>query len=218
MSSTAILVLGALAGFTLFLGLPIGRMRTPAIGTRAFLNAAAVGILVFLLWDVLSHAAERVEGALIAAGDHPGGWLSFAGLSVVLVAGVAAGLMTLAYYERWMSNHSRPTGRPSGPVAVPNGDDVPAEASFTSPARRLALLIAIGIGLHNFSEGLAIGQSAAKGAVSLAVLLIVGFGLHNATEGFGSPLPSPARATRPAGGSWGYSVSSGAVRHFWEPS
>jgi len=49
----------------------------------------------------------------------------------------------------------------------------------------LALLIATGIGLHNFSEGLAIGQSAAVGAIQLAVVLIIGFGLHNMTEGFG---------------------------------
>ena len=53
-----------------------------------------------------------------------------------------------------------------------------------SPSR-LALLIATGIGLHNFSEGLAIGQSAGGGELAFASLLIVGFGLHNATEGFG---------------------------------
>jgi ZIP family zinc transporter len=46
-------------------------------------------------------------------------------------------------------------------------------------------LIATGIGLHNFSEGLAIGQSAALGELQLATVLIVGFGLHNMTEGFG---------------------------------
>ena len=49
----------------------------------------------------------------------------------------------------------------------------------------LALIIATGIGLHNFSEGLAIGQSAAAGALQLAAVLIIGFGLHNMTEGFG---------------------------------
>src|SRR5205823_1041013 len=49
----------------------------------------------------------------------------------------------------------------------------------------LALLIATGIGLHNFSEGLAIGQSAAVGELQLALVLIIGFGLHNMTEGFG---------------------------------
>jgi ZIP family zinc transporter len=53
----------------------------------------------------------------------------------------------------------------------------------------LATTIALGIGLHNFSEGLAIGQSAATGAIALAVLLIIGFGLHNMTEGFGIAAP-----------------------------
>jgi zinc transporter, ZIP family len=47
------------------------------------------------------------------------------------------------------------------------------------------LTIAAGIGLHNFSEGLAIGQSSGRGEIGFAVLMIVGFGLHNATEGFG---------------------------------
>ena len=46
-------------------------------------------------------------------------------------------------------------------------------------------MIAIGIGTHNFSEGLAIGQSYVSGAIPLALLLIIGFGAHNATEGFG---------------------------------
>ena len=50
---------------------------------------------------------------------------------------------------------------------------------------RLATMIAIGIGAHNFSEGLAIGQSYVSGAIRLAILLIIGFGSHNATEGFG---------------------------------
>ena len=46
-------------------------------------------------------------------------------------------------------------------------------------------MIATGIGLHNFSEGLAIGQSAGRGEIAFATVLIIGFGLHNATEGFG---------------------------------
>ena len=45
-----------------------------------------------------------------------------------------------------------------------------------SPARQLALLIAVGIGLHNFAEGLAIGQSAASGEIGLALMLVIGFG------------------------------------------
>ena len=62
-------------------------------------------------------------------------------------------------------------------------------------------MIATGIGLHNFSEGLAIGQSAAAGEISLALVLIIGFGLHNATEGFGIVGPFAGTGERPSGGS-----------------
>ena len=68
-------------------------------------------------------------------------------------------------------------------------------------AQRLSLLIATGIGLHNFGEGLAIGQSAAQDLTSLALVLIIGFGLHNATEGFGIVGPLSARPSGRAGAS-----------------
>jgi len=68
---------------------------------------------------------------------------------------------------------------------------------------QLSLLIAVGIGLHNFAEGLAIGQSAASGELVLALLLVIGFGLHNVvTQLLGSAhnpaLPSPNQAVRPS--------------------
>ncbi len=62
----------------------------------------------------------------------------------------------------------------------------------------LAFSIASGIGLHNFGEGLAIGQSATSGALSLAWILIIGFGLHNTTEGFG--IAAPLSGTKSKGG------------------
>jgi zinc transporter, ZIP family len=83
-----------------------------------------------------------------------------------------------------------------------------------SDARRLALLIAVGIGLHNFAEGLAIGQSAARSEVALATLLVIGFALHNATEGFGIVAPlagdvdEAGVARRP---SWGYLLGLAAI-------
>ncbi len=70
-----------------------------------------------------------------------------------------------------------------------------------SPSRWLALFIATGIGLHNFSEGLAIGQSAASGELSLAFALVLGFGLHNSTEGFGIVAPLTGDKDRP---SWAF--------------
>jgi ZIP family zinc transporter len=54
---------------------------------------------------------------------------------------------------------------------------------------RLAFLIALGIGLHNLGEGLAIGAAYAQGAVGLGAFLIVGFMIHNTTEGLGIVAP-----------------------------
>ncbi len=206
MSSLQIALLGAIAGFTIFLGLPIARIRKPSVAIRALLNALAIGILLFLLWDVLSHGIDPVESALLAAANtHEGSWWRFAGLASVFTVGLAVGLMSLAYYERWMGSRARRERTSTGGPGAMSVDETPSAAGVVggagSAARRLALLIAVGIGLHNFSEGLAIGQSAASGEISLAVLLIVGFGLHNATEGFGITGPLTAEQVRP---SWGF--------------
>jgi zinc transporter, ZIP family len=199
MSGAAVVGLGAIAGLTIFLGLPIGRLRKVSIGLRAALNAVAMGILVFLLWDVLSHAVEPVESALTAAAhEHTGSWGRFAGLSAVLAIGLGIGLISLVWYDSWMA---RRTARRTqfGPGAMSVAErPVQSAVSFADPARRLALLIAVGIGLHNFSEGLAIGQSAAGGELRLALMLIIGFGLHNATEGFGIVGPLAGSDQRPS--------------------
>ena len=88
----------------------------------------------------------------------------------------------------------------------------PSSSARGSPASRrrrwLALLIATGIGLHNFSEGLAIGQSAAQDEVALALVLIIGFGLHNATEGFGIVAPLSGSEARP---SWRFLALLGLI-------
>jgi ZIP family zinc transporter len=93
-----------------------------------------------------------------------------------------------------------------GPGAASAAEFETTRATGLSPAAWLAVMIATGIGLHNFSEGLAIGQSASIGEVSLALTLVVGFALHNATEGFGIVARFPVTLFVPAGGS---SSSSG---------
>ena len=196
MSTSQILVLGALAGCTIFLGLPIGRIRNASTRLKAFLSATATGILLFLLIEVVVHAVEPVEEALTSAANESGSWARFAGLSAVLAGGAIAGLMSLVYYAAWLG---RQRGKAMlGPGAASAAEFEPSWTAGLTSARWLALLIATGIGLHNFSEGLAIGQSAASDQLTLALLLIVGFGLHNATEGFGIVAPLSGSESRPS--------------------
>jgi len=195
MSTTQTLILGAIAGLTIYVGLPMGRLRNVSTRMRAVLSAVATGILVFLFWDVVSHGVEPVESHLEA---HK--WGAFAGYATLLCLGFTAGLMSLVYYDNWLKNRrSTPLVGP-GAAAVDEFEHHGWLDSLT-PGRRLALLIATGIGLHNFAEGLAIGQSAAAGELSLALVLIIGFGLHNTTEGFGIVGPMSGEAERP---SWGF--------------
>jgi ZIP family zinc transporter len=206
MSTTQLLVLGALAGFTIFLGLPIGRIKSASTRLKAALSAMATGILLFLLWDVIVHGIEPVEEALKSATDEGGSWVDFARLAVTFAAGATIGLMSLVYYDRWFS---RQRGKAMlGPGAASAAEFDRSWVAGLSPAAWLALLIATGIGLHNFSEGLAIGQSAAQDQVTLALVLIIGFGLHNATEGFGIVAPLSGSETRP---SWKFLALLGLI-------
>ena len=149
------------------------------------LNAVATGVLIFLLWDILSHAAAPVETALAAThrGDS-----SFAALVVIFAAGIATGLLGLVYFNARLFGRTK-----DAPPASP---------------RTLAMMIATGLGLHNLSEGLAIGQSAATGAVAFALVLVIGFALHNVTEGFGIAAPLATSSSIP---SWGFLLVAGLI-------
>jgi len=132
----------------------------------------------------------------VSAVGADGSWASFIGLGSLLAAGLVAGLMSLVYYDRFFG---RQRGKAMlGPGAASAAEFDRSWVAGLSPARWLALLIATGIGLHNFSEGLAIGQSAAQDQITLALVLIIGFGLHNATEGFGIVAPLSGSETRPS--------------------
>jgi ZIP family zinc transporter len=197
---------------TILLGLPIGRLKHPAPSMRVLLNAIAVGVLVFLVWDVLSAAWEPIDAALsdFHAGD--GGLARAAGYGVLFVGGLAVGLLSLVAYERWMARvtGATDTDAPDGGRPAPS----PRGLAAWSPGRQLALLIAVGIGLHNFAEGLAIGQAAASDEIALATLLVIGFALHNATEGFG--IVAPLTGETDSDGerilpSWGFLLTLGVI-------
>jgi ZIP family zinc transporter len=195
------LLLGAIAGATIFLGLPLGRYSDAGIRTRTFLTALAAGILLFLFVEVTFHAFEPVEH-----GAEEGAWGEMIGFGLLFAGGVIAGLMSLVYYDRWMSKQR---GKALlGPGAASTAEFESSWMARLTAGQWLALLIATGIGVHNFAEGLAIGQSSAAGEYSLAVALVVGFALHNATEGLGIVGPMAGDSTRP---SWGYLALLGII-------
>src|SRR2546430_15356023 len=164
MSQAAAIALGAIAGATIFLGLRVARMRGLPTALQGVLNAFATGILVFLLWDILSHAGAPVEESLSSrVTSSP---LMAGGFGI----GIAAGLLGLVSFNRALFGRLR------------HGAHAPAP-------RNLAMAIATGLGLHNLSEGLAIGQSARAGAIAFAGVLGAGCALHNTTEGFGISAP-----------------------------
>lgn len=191
MSFAQTVALGALAGFTIYLGLPVGRLQLLSSRARVALAMFSVGVLAFIFVDVLSNATGIVDSTLTAVKHHHQSVAYLIWLVVLLGAGFAAGSAGLALIERRM----RPLGAHTPPIAggagtnmlaVNDADRLASERDATRQrALRTGLTIAAAIGVHNFAEGLAIGVSARAGAISLATVLIIGFALHNATEGFG---------------------------------
>jgi zinc transporter, ZIP family len=198
MTTGETIFLGAIAGSTIFLGLPLGRLRNPRPALKAFLNAASAGILLFLLMEIFGHSFEPVEAAVV--GGH---WGRFGGLAALFAGGLGVGLLSLLYLGIWQKARRSRISPGPGAMAVAE-----ASADVRTGALNLGMSIAAGIGLHNFSEGLAIGQTASSGQVKLAVLLVVGFALHNATEGFGIVGPLAAGGVR---ASWGYLAAAGLL-------
>lgn len=184
MSQSTAAALGAIAGLTIFIGLPVAKLRGVPKGAQGFLNAIATGVLVFLLFDILGNASQPVNAAL--AHFRSGDRLVFWELVGIFAFGLVFGLLSLVYLNTRVLSRLRAGGDP----------------------RALALMIATGLGFHNLSEGLAIGQSAATGAVAFAGVLVIGFALHNVTEGFGIAAPMTT-APRPA--SWSFLALTGVV-------
>lgn len=124
------------------------------------LIAFTVGLLAFLALD---GTLEGLETGRESGGAFGDGELLFLGAGLAFLA--------LTGLDAWMRRRRG------------------AEAAAGASGARLALLIAIGIGLHNFGEGLAIGSAYALGALALGAFLVVGFAIHNTTEGLAIVTP-----------------------------
>jgi zinc transporter, ZIP family len=135
-------------------------LRRAAPQWLAAFMALTAGLLSFLAVEALSEALE-LQAALPSA---------IGGAGIVLL-GVALSYLTLTLISHRFSGGAGGRGAPLGGVA-------------------LATLVAIGIGLHNFGEGLAIGSSFALGELALGTFFIVGFMIHNVTEGLGIAAPA----------------------------
>ena len=131
-------------------------MRSIGRAGMQFLLALTVGLLVYLLVD---SAHDGLEAAALVPGSLQG--------PALFVFGAVAAYLTLDMIGAWLATRRQ---RERSAAAVPSG-------------WLLAVLIAVGIGLHNLGEGLAIGSAFALGELGLGTLLIVGFTLHNTTEG-----------------------------------
>lgn len=133
-----------------------------------FALALTAGLLVFLAVEALHEALEMADRVAGA----------FQGTGLVAIGVVVSWLVLQAFGGAG----SREQGEgPGGPAAG---------------RMRLAFLIALGIGLHNLGEGLAIGAAYAQGAVTLGAFLVVGFMVHNTTEGLG--IVAPIARDRPS--------------------
>ncbi len=174
-------LLGFFAGATIFLGLPIARLKQVSTRTKAFLNAVSTGILIFLLVEITGHLIEEIEELVEAATISNQGWPLVTQYAVLFTLGFSAGLLGLVWFERRFIGSAKDERTPA------------------VRAKQLALMISIGLGLHNLSEGLAIAQGYSAGAVQLAWLLAIGFAMHNATEGFGIAAPLSGHRAR-----WGF--------------
>ena len=195
-----LLLLGAFAGFTIFLGLPLAVAQGVSRTKKGFLNAFAVGILIFLIVDVLGHAWESTADAANSA------FVTRSPVGIALLdllamfGGLAIGLLGLTWYGTRCIKQTYPQPSIAEASVMGGNTDYGQHGPVVQQvnAYRLSMMIAAGIGVHNFSEGLAIGQSYVSGAIGLAIILIIGFAAHNATEGFGIASPLTGLSKRPS--------------------
>ena len=210
MSFAETVLLGALAGFTIYLGLPFGRLDLVSPRARVALAMFSVGVLAFLFGEILVHGVEIVEEAVEELGEGEGEWGEAIGFAAILGVGFTAGCAGLAVIESRLRppRVDRPIqgGAADGLTVEQANSLVRGQDDDRRRALRIGMTIAAAIGVHNFAEGLAIGVSASTGEIGLATVLIIGFALHNATEGFG--IVGPLGSVRPT---WRWLALAGLI-------
>ncbi len=161
------MALTAVMGLSIFLSMPIVYSKRAQGRWAVGLNAAAIGILVFLLADIFSDVSPLL---------YPNGYVANAGLSVAFALAFVVAFVGLYVVDNLPGRLPAPVpGAPDGGV------------------RSTALIIALGIGLQNLTEGLVFGGNWAIGALGVLAVVFVGFFLQNVTEGF--PIASPFLGT-----------------------
>ncbi len=155
--------IGLIAGLIpVYLGLlPLPLFRRLSSARRSVLISFSIGILLFLFVDVNREAFVLANQVSNLAG--PG----------LFALGFSLGLLGPAFFS-----HSRRRQREN--TATGRSSPAGSEGMFFT-----AYMIAMGIGLHNFGEGLALGAAYAAGKIALTGVLVLGFALHNGTEGMG---------------------------------
>jgi zinc transporter, ZIP family len=140
--------LGALAGFTICLGLPFGRLTLLGDRARVALAMFAVGVLAFIFVDVMEHAFGIVEAAVEGFKDESDGLGHAAGPAALFGGGFGLGLAGLAMTERRLRS-ARPLPPISGGAVdvLSAGDLAREEAAARTRALRTGMTIAFAIGL-----------------------------------------------------------------------
>jgi ZIP family zinc transporter len=144
-----------------------------------FLLAFTVGLLAFLGIDALLEGTEL-------AGTGPE---SLGGAALVWL-GAAGAYLALTAVDGWLTRRRK--GLEEGETRSGNPEAGP-DGAARGLGYRAAFLVALGIGLHNLGEGLAIGSAYAIGSLALGAALVVGFALHNTTEGLAIVAPVARR-------------------------
>jgi zinc transporter, ZIP family len=162
------MALTAAMGLSIFLSLPVVYSRRAQGRWAVGLNAVAIGILVFLLADVFSDVATIL---------YPNGYVANLGYSVAFALAFLAAFLGLYFVDNGSAHRTLAPGASGGPADRVQGP------------RATALIIALGIGLQNLTEGLVFGANWTAGTLGILAVVFVGFFLQNVTEGF--PIASP---------------------------